>query len=63
MACTKFYNIQLMHLHRQSRRFHMPLRMEDDIFMTDMAGGRKINIAKISEDRTVVHGQKWNDMI
>ena len=47
MACTKFYNIQLMHLHRQSRRFHMPLRMEDDIFMTDMAGGRKINIAKI----------------
>jgi len=25
----------------------MPLRMEDDIFMTDMAGGRKINIAKI----------------
>jgi hypothetical protein len=34
----------------------MSLRMEDDIFMIEMAGGRKINIVKISEDKTVVRG-------
>jgi hypothetical protein len=34
----------------------MPLRMEDDIFMIEVAGGRKINVAKISEDKTVVRG-------
>jgi hypothetical protein len=30
--------------------------MEGDTFMIEMAGGRKINIDKISEDKTVVLG-------
>jgi hypothetical protein len=34
----------------------MPLRMEDDIYMREMAGVRKFNVAKISKDKTVVRG-------